>query len=145
MEDATEGLPRPREPCAPWHRRGRPVAGRALLGHGWCQDPHALRLGRSKPVIERVAPLRAEGSLGPHVELCHHVLGLGDPGLLHPDPGPDGERPIVQASKRGHRRRPLWLQLHLAQHLPDPLDRGLDIDPGALLHRAIRLLIATAD
>src|SRR3954447_13714322 len=54
------------------------------------------------------------------LELCHHVLGWGNPGLLQPDPRPDGERPVVQASNRGHRRRPLWPQLDLAQHPPRP-------------------------
>ena len=63
------------------------------------------------------------------------TYSVGGSALLHPDPGSDGERPVVQASNRGHCRRPLRPQLDLAQHLPDPLDRVLDVEPGALLHR----------
>jgi hypothetical protein len=68
-----------------------------------------------------------------------------DPGLLRPNPGPDGERPVIEASHRGDRRRPLRPPRDLAQHLPDPLDRGLDVDPRALLHRTTLLLVATGD
>jgi hypothetical protein len=52
----------------------------------------------------------------------------GGCGLRRPDPGRDGERPLVERSHRGHRRRTLRPPLDLAPHCPDPLDRGLDVD-----------------
>ena len=73
-----------------------------------------------------------------------HALAVdGTPASL--GPGTRRRAAVVQASNRGHRRRPLRPQLDLAQHLPDPLDQGRDVDPAALLYRAILLLVTTGE
>src|SRR4028118_2294189 len=60
-----------------------------------------------------------------------------------PPPAPPRPRPATPPPARARRPPPPPPppQLDLVQHLPDPLDRGLSVDPGALLHRAILLLI----
>lgn len=80
----------------------------------------------SAETIEQMPSGGADARGGSHpgeraagLELGYHVVGRRDPGLLHPDPGPDGERPVVQTSHRGDRRRPLRPPLDFAQHIPD--------------------------
>jgi hypothetical protein len=74
------------------------------------------------------------GERAARLQLGRHVLGRGDPGLLHLNPEPDGERPpsrrwieVSVGSHSGHRSAP--------RSTSTPARRGLDVALGALLHR----------
>src|SRR3954471_9608381 len=115
--------------------------GPGLLHH----QRHARAAGAEsfEPVPSGGADARSGGHPGERaarLELGHHVLGRRDPGLVDTGPGTDGERPVVETSHRGHRRRPLRPPLDVLQDRPDALDRGLRVDFPALLPRAILLL-----
>jgi hypothetical protein len=80
--------------------------------------------------------------LGSSSVTTYSVGGIRGCSIRTRDPTVSG---LVQASNRGHRRRPLRPPLDLAQHLPHLPDRRLDVDRGALLHRAILPPIGTGD
>ena len=69
---------------------------------------------------------------------------LASAGCAASPTGPAGETTII-AFRALQGRRPLRPPFNLAQHLPDPRDRGLDVDPGALFDRAILPLVASGD